>query len=54
MITQTPINIYIPLASKGQEYTENVIIELQSKYNQLSMEEYQLLKVLHTLNKKQI
>ena len=38
----------------GQEYTESVIIKLQSKYNQLSAEEYQLLKILQTLDKKEI
>lgn len=36
-------SLYVSL---GQEYTESVIMELQSKYNQLSIEEYQLLKIL--------
>lgn len=55
-ITQLHINPYCWLAqpedlaslyvSVGQEYSESVIIELQSKYNQLSAKEYQLLKIL--------
>lgn len=44
-------SLYIAL---GQEYTESVIIELQSKYNHLSIVEYELLKILQTLDKKKL
>ena len=47
-------SIYCTYEVVGQEYTESVIVKLQSKYNSLSIEEYQLLKILQTLDKKEL
>ena len=47
-----PMDLASLYVSIGQEYTESVIIKLQSKYNHLSTEEYELLKILQTLDKK--